>query len=135
MNPLRAEALPLQSREFTMEKSGSLSQQTRNTARPGAEIADRTNFKANLQQQMTADDAHYHAEKLALGGHEKHEGWIKAEEAAAEPGTAISAEARHAMIEVAAFYIAEKRGFAGNRCAEDWIRAQAEIEDILHRRR
>ena len=33
----------------------------------------------DIRQKMIADDVHYHAEKLGLGGNGTHEGWIKAE--------------------------------------------------------
>jgi Protein of unknown function (DUF2934) len=114
-----------------MEKSGSFSQKTRITrVQTGAETANRTDFNADLRQQ----DDHYHAEKLGLRGHGSHEGWIKAEEAGVASNAAISAEARHKMIAVAAFYIAEKRGFAGHGAYEDWMKAEAEIDAKLHGR-
>jgi hypothetical protein len=87
----------------------------------------------NIRQKMAADDAHYHAEKLGLGGHGAHEGWIKAEEAGAAK-TPVSAETRQEMIAVAAYYLAEKRGFAGHDTLEDWIKAEAEIDAMLHDR-
>ena len=118
-----------------MEKLGSFSQKTRITrGQTGAATANRTDFNADMHQQMVADDAHYHAEKLGLGRHGIHEGWIKAEEAGAASNAAISAEARHKMIAVAAFYLAEKRGFAGHGAYEDWIKAEAEIDAMLHDR-
>lgn len=48
--------------------------------------------------KMIAHDDHYHAEKLGLGGHNTHEGWIHAEEAGAATHAAFSAEARHKMM-------------------------------------
>jgi hypothetical protein len=86
-----------------------------------------------IRRKIIADDAHYHAEKLGLGGYGTHEGWIKAEEAGA-PAKAVSAETRQKMIAVAAYYIAEKRGFAGHGADEDWMKAEAEIDAMLHDR-
>ena len=118
-----------------MGKSDSLPQNIRVTqGRTGAETADRTDFKSGLRQQMAADDAHYHAEKLGLGGHRAHEGWIKAEEVEAAPHVAVSAEARHQMIEVAAFYLAETRGFARQGADQDWLKAEAHIDTLLQGR-
>ena len=115
-----------------MDKSGSFSQKTRiNKGHTVAVTADRTDFSAGLHQQVAADDARYHAEKLGLGGHGAHEGWIKAEQASAASTTAISPEARHQMISVAAYYLAEKRGFAGHGADEDWIKADAAIDAML----
>ncbi len=87
---------------------------------------------SDIRQKMIAQDDHYHAEKLGLGGHNTHEGWIHAEEAGAAPHAAISAEARHEMIAVAAYYLAEKRGFAGDCADEDWMTAEIEIDAMLH---
>lgn len=116
-----------------MEKLGSVSQNTRITrGKIAAETAYRTVFKADMRQQMNADDTHFHAEKLGLGSHGTHEGWIKAEEAWAASSVAVSAEARHKMIAVTAFYLAEKRGFAGHGAYEDWLKAEAEIDAILY---
>lgn len=115
-----------------MEKSGSFSQNERITR--GQTSSNRTDFNADLRQQMAADDVHYHTEKLGLGSHGTHEGWIKAEEANAESKLAISAEGRHAMISVAAFYLAEKRELAGHGELQDWMQAEAEIDAILHSR-
>jgi hypothetical protein len=118
-----------------MEKSGSFSQKTRITrGQTGAATANRTDFNADMHQQMDVDDALYHAEKLGLGRHGTHEGWIKVEEARSSSNAAISAEARHKMIAVAAFYLAEKRQFAGHGDYEDWIKAEAEIDAVLHDR-
>ena len=117
-----------------MEKSGSFSQSGITREQPGAEIPNQTGFNANLRQQTVADDAQYHTEKLGLGGHGRHEGWIKAEEAGAASNAAIGAEARHKMIAVAAYFRAEKRGFAGQNAYEDWMKAEAEIDDRLHGR-
>ena len=118
-----------------MEKSGSLPQDIRITqGRTGAVTADRTDFKSGLRQQMATDDSRYHAEKLELGGHGAHEGWIKAEEVEAASHVAVSAEARHQMIAVAAFYLAELRGFAGHGAHQDWIKAEANINAVLEGR-
>ena len=118
-----------------MGKSDSLPQNIRVTqGRTGAETADRTDFKSGLRQQMAADDAHYHADKLGLGGHGAHEGWIKAEEVEAAPHVAVSAEARHQMIAVAAFYLAETRGFAGYGAHQDWLTAEAKIDTMMQGR-
>ena len=118
-----------------MEKSGSFPQSIRITqGRTGAETADRTDFNAGLRQKMVIDDARYHAEKLGLGGHGVHEGWIMAEEAEAAPRVAVSAEARHEMIAVAAFFHAETRGFADHGAHQDWITAEAEIDAMLQGR-
>lgn len=115
-----------------MEKPGSFSQKTRiGKGQTGAKIANRTDFKADLCQQMDADNVNYHSEKLGLGGHGLHEGWIKAEEASAASKITISPERRHEMIAVAAFFLAEKRGFAENGAAQDWTRAEAEIDARL----
>ena len=116
-----------------MEKTGSFSQQHRiNKGHTLAVTADRMDFNAGPHHQVAADDARYHAEKLGLGGHGAHEGWIKAEEAGAASNTAISAEARHQMISVAAYYLAEERGFAANEASDDWIKAEAETDAMLH---
>ena len=116
-----------------MERSGSFSQKTRiNKGHTVAAKADRTNFSADLHQQVAADDARYHAEKLGLGEHGAHEGWIKAEEASAASNTAISPETHHTMIAVAAYYLAEKRGFVGHGAGEDWFKAEAAIDAMLH---
>ena len=88
----------------------------------------------DIRRKMIADDAHYHAEKLGLGGHGTHEGWIKAEEAGAAAKSDIRAETRQQMIAVAAYYLAEKRGFAGNGSHEDWMMAEAEIDAIMRDR-
>src|ERR1035437_9101369 len=105
-----------------MEKSRTFPQNFRIAqGRTGAETADRTDFNAGQRQQMAVDDAHYHSEKLGLGGHGAHEGWVKAEEAEASSHIAVNAEARHKMIAVAAFYLAEKQGFAGHGAHQDWI--------------
>ena len=84
----------------------------------------------NTRQKMKADDALYHKEKLGLGGHGAHEGWIESEEAWAAK-SAVSAETRQKMIAVAAYYLAEKRGFAGNDSYGDWLKAEAEIDSML----
>ncbi len=116
-----------------MEKAGSFSQKHRiNKGHALPVTADRMDFNAGLQHQVAADDARYHAEKLGLGGHDAHEGWIKAEEAGAASNTAIIAEARRQMISVAAYYLAEKRGFAAHGACDDWIEAEAETDAMLH---
>ncbi len=118
-----------------MEKSDSFSQKTRITRRQaGAETANPTDFNADLRQQMVADDAHYHAEKLGLGGHGAHEGWIQAEAAEMAAKAPVNAETRHEMIAVAAYYFAEKRGFAGHDTLQNWIKAEGEIDAMLHYR-
>lgn len=119
-----------------MERTNTFSQKTRITkGRTGAETADRTAFNADLRQQMAKDDVHYHAEKLGLGEHGTHEGWIKAEEVASTAANSTAnTETRHQMLEVAAYYLAEKRGFAGNGACEDWMNAEAEIDAMLHGR-
>ena len=118
-----------------MEKSGSFPQSIRIThGRQGAETADRTDFNSGLRQQMATDDAHYHEEKLGLGGHGIHEGWIKAEEAEAAPHESVSAQARHKMIALAAFYLAESRGFPGHGADQDWIKAEVEVDAMLQGR-
>jgi hypothetical protein len=118
-----------------MEKSGSLSQNHRiNKGHKSVSTANGTDFNADLQQRLAADDARYHAAKLGLGEHGTHEGWIKAEEAGAMANTAISPEARHKMISLAAYYRAEKRGFAGNGADDDWLRAETETDALLHDR-
>lgn len=85
---------------------------------------------SDTRQKMKEDDAHYHKEKLGLGGHGTHEGWIKSEETWAAK-SAVSAETRQKMIAVAAYYLAEKRGFAGNETYDDWLKAEAEIDAML----
>jgi hypothetical protein len=118
-----------------MKKSHSLPQNIRITqGRTGAETADRTDFQSGLRRQMAADNAHYHAEKLGLGDHDAHEGWIKAEQVEAASHIAVSTEARHHMIAVAAFYLAETRGFAEHGADQDWIKAEAKIDVMLHGR-
>jgi len=82
----------------------------------------------DIRQRMIAEDMHYHAEQLGMGGQGKHEGWIQAEEARMAANADIRAETRHQMIAVGAYYLAEKRGFAGNCCDEDWMKAAAEID-------
>jgi hypothetical protein len=84
-----------------------------------------------IHQQMVADDVRYHAEKLGLGGHGIHEGWIKAEEEGATAKAAVSAEGREEMIAVAAYCLAEKRGFAGDGANDDWMKAETEIDAML----
>jgi hypothetical protein len=86
---------------------------------------------AEIRQEMIADDVRYHAEKLGLGGHGNHEGWIKAEEEGATAKAAVSTEARQKMIAVAAYCLAEKRGFAGTGANDDWMKAEAEIDAML----
>lgn len=116
-----------------MEKLGSVSQNTRITrGKIAAETAYRKDSNADMRQRMNADDAHFQAEKLGLGGHGTHEGWIKAEEAWAASSVAVSAQARHEMIAVAAYYLAEQRGFAGHGAYEDWMKAETEIDAILY---
>ncbi len=115
-----------------MEKSGSFSQNER-IAR-GQNTATRTDFNAGLRQQMAADDVHYHAEKLGLGSHGTHEGWIKAEEANAASKVAVCAEERHEMISLAAYYLAEKRDFAEHGAYRDWMQAEVEVDAMLHGR-
>jgi hypothetical protein len=124
---------PSQVQEYTMEKSGSFSQITRiNKGHTVAAKADRTNFSAEMHQQVAVDDARYHTEKLGLGEHGAHEGWIKAEEASAASNTAINPETHHEMIAVAAYHLAEERGFAGHGAEEDWFKAEAAIDATLH---
>ena len=82
----------------------------------------------DIRQKMIAEDMHYHAERLGMGGQGKHEGWIQAEEARVAVNADIKAETRHQMIAIGAYYLAEKRGFAGNCCDEDWMKAAAEID-------
>lgn len=89
---------------------------------------------ADIRHKMIADDVHYHAEKLGLGGNGTHEGWIKAEEDRMMAKPAAGGETRENMIAVAAYYRAEKRGFAGCGAYEDWIKAEAEIDAILNNR-
>ena len=89
---------------------------------------------AAIRQKMIVDDVHYHAEKLGLGSHGTHEGWIKAEEAGAAAKATVNPEIRQKMIAVAAYYLAEKRGFAGHGSHEDWIKAEGEIDVMLHDR-
>jgi len=118
-----------------MEKSGSLPQNIRITqGRNGCRNSRPNDFKSGLRQQMAADDAHYHADKLGLGGHGAHEGWIKAEEVEAASHVAVSAEERRQMIAVAAFYLAETREFAGQGAHQDWLKAEAEIDTMLQGR-
>ena len=88
----------------------------------------------DIRQRMFADDVHYHAEKLGLGGNGTHEGWIKAEEDRMIAKPAVGGETREKMIAVAAYYRAEKRGFAGGGAYEDWINAEAEIDAMLNDR-
>ncbi len=83
---------------------------------------------AKIRQKMNAVDEHYHAEKLGLGGHGAHEGWIHAEEADMNVKNAVNLDTRQEMIAVAAYYLAEKRGFAGHESLHDWIKAEAEIK-------
>ena len=87
---------------------------------------------AGIRQQMMSDDIHYHAEKLGLGGHGTHEGWIKAEEAGAMAKAPASADKRQEMIAVAAYYLAEKRGFVGDGAYQDWMKAAEEIDAMQH---
>lgn len=67
---------------------------------------------SDIRQKMMAHDDHYHADKHGLGGHSTHEGWIHAEEAGAATHAAVSTEARHEMIAVAAYYGAASRAIA-----------------------
>lgn len=83
---------------------------------------------ARIRQKMNAADEHYHAQKLGLGGHGTHEGWIHAEEADMKVKSTVNPDTRQEMIAVAAYYLAEKRGFAGDKRLDDWIKAEAEIE-------
>ncbi len=85
----------------------------------------------DIRQKMIADDMHYHAERLGMGGQGIHEGWIQSEEFRMAVNADIRAETRHHMIAVGAYYLAEKRGFAGNRCDEDWMRAADEIDAVM----
>ncbi|GEM_PF-2168384 len=88
----------------------------------------------DIRRKMNADDAHYHAEKLGLGGQGTHEGWIKAEEARSASRATVTAETRQKMISDAAYYLAEKRGFADHCSNEDWMKAEAAIDAMLHDR-
>jgi hypothetical protein len=45
--------------------------------------------------------------------------------------TALAAEQKRRLIEVAAYYIAERRGFAGGDAATDWLAAEAEIDTLM----
>ena len=85
----------------------------------------------SIHQKMIEDDVQYHAQKLGLGEHGVHEGWIKAEEVGAAAKMAGSTEARHKMIAVAAYYLAEKRGLASPDALEDWVKAETEIDMML----
>ena len=115
-----------------MEKYGSFSQKTRiNKGHVVAITADRTNFSADAGKQVAAADARYHTERLGLGEHGAHEGWIQGEEASAASNAAISPETHHEMIAVAAYYLAEKRGFSGTGAGEDWFNAEAAIDATL----
>lgn len=116
-----------------MGKLSSFPQNTRMAiGRIAADTSYQTVFKAEMPQQMNANDAHFHAEKLGLGDHGAHEGRIKAEEVRAAPSEAVNAEARHNMIKVTAYYLAEKRGFADHGAYEDWLKAENEIDAILY---
>jgi hypothetical protein len=115
-------------------KSGWVSQITRITRKTGAETVSKKVDSTDIRRKVIADDAHYHAEKLGLGGHGTHEGWIKAEESRSAAKAAVTAEIRQKMIAVAAYYLAEKRGFVGHGADEDWMKAEAEIDAMLHDR-
>ncbi|NTV96468.1 MAG: DUF2934 domain-containing protein [Thiobacillus sp.] len=83
---------------------------------------------------MTADDIHYHAEKLGLGSLGHHEGWLQAEEAEAAANADRQTDRRQQMIAVAAYYLAEKRGFAGDGADQDWMAAEAEVDATMQAR-
>ena len=85
----------------------------------------------DIRQKMNAEDDRYHARKLGFGGHDTHDGWIKAEGVKRAARMGVSANTLHKMIEVAAYYLAEKRGFAGRGAFDDWIKAEAEIDKML----
>lgn len=117
-----------------MEKSGSFSQANRITRNTGANAARQVNDSNDIRQKMQEDDAHYHAEKLGLGGHGTHEGWVKAEEANMAAKPAVSAETRQQMIALDAYYRAEKRGFIGQGAVQDWVMAELDIDAALQAR-
>ena len=90
-----------------------------------------TDNDTKIRQNMKTADEHYHSEKLGLGGHGAHEGWIRAEEADMNLRNSVNLDTRHERIAVAAYYLAEKRGFVGHESLHDWIKAEAEI-DVTH---
>jgi len=45
--------------------------------------------------------------------------------------TALAAEQKRRLVEVAAYYIAERRGFEGGDAASDWLAAEAEIDTLM----
>lgn len=47
------------------------------------------------------------------------------------PSTAMSEEARRAMIAEAAYYHAERRGFAPGGEEHDWLKAETEVDGLL----
>jgi hypothetical protein len=121
-------------REHIMEKSGSFSQANRIIRNTGTDAARKVNDSNDINQKMRVDDAHYHDEKLGLGRHGAHEGWVKAEEANMAAKQGVSAETRHQMIAFDAYYRAEKRGFKGQGALQDWIKAESEIDAMLQDR-
>ncbi len=112
-----------------MDKFGTFSQKNRITRNSGP--AKQTVNNAEIRQEMNTHDEHYHADKLGIGEHGAHEGWIKAEEAELAAKSVVSAENRQQMISVAAYHIAEKRGFSDHDMVADWLQAETEI-DALH---
>jgi hypothetical protein len=48
-----------------------------------------------------------------------------------DPRTAVSAEARRALIAQSAYLRAERRGFAPGHETEDWLAAEAEVDALL----
>ena len=51
--------------------------------------------------------------------------------AGAATGITVSAEARRAMIALAAYLRAERRGFTAGGEEEDWLAAEAEVDALL----
>jgi hypothetical protein len=49
----------------------------------------------------------------------------------ADPRTAVSADARRALIAQSAYLRAERRGFAPGHETEDWLAAEAEVDALL----
>jgi hypothetical protein len=52
-----------------------------------------------------------------------------------KPAAEVTPEERYRMIEEAAYYRAEKRNFAPGNAAEDWAAAEAEVDEMLRKRR
>jgi Protein of unknown function (DUF2934) len=63
-------------------------------------------------------------------GEDNPKGTAAGEAEKADAG-AVSPEARHQMIAVAAYYVAERRGFCPGYEIEDWLAAQAEVDRLL----